>query len=195
MYHIYQTEGWVLGGINVGEANRYIDIFTRELGLVRGVAQGVRKLQSKLKFGLQDLTYGKFSLVKGREVWRIVGAEALTDFENTKHNKEKLALLAKIFLLVDRLIKGERKDAELFDDIYNAFKLVYRENLSSGEVDGLELVLVYRILHNLGYVSYDSSSASVIEVKDWNIKFLNIDKILRVKLLKQINEAIAHSHL
>jgi recombinational DNA repair protein (RecF pathway) len=152
-------------------------------------------LQSKLKFGLQDLSFGKFSLVKGREVWRIVGAEESQVFEEIKKDKERLALTAKIFSLIDRLIKGERKDTELFDDIYNAFILINKEELSSDEFSGLELILVYRILHDLGYVSYDSSSAQLVEFKEWERGFLNVDKSLRAKLLKQINDAIAHSHL
>ncbi len=33
-HHIYQTEGVILGGFNVGESNRYLYVFTRELGLI-----------------------------------------------------------------------------------------------------------------------------------------------------------------
>ena len=74
LHHIYHTEGFVLSGQSVGEANKYFRIFTKDFGMVGAMAQGIRLLQSKLRYSLQDYSYSKISLVRGKQVWRIVGA-------------------------------------------------------------------------------------------------------------------------
>ncbi|HFC76631.1 MAG TPA: hypothetical protein ENJ27_00135 [Candidatus Moranbacteria bacterium] len=71
MHNIYNTEGIVLSSFGVGEANKFFHIFTRELGLIQATAQSVRELKSKNRYGLQDFSVSDFSLVRGRDIWRI----------------------------------------------------------------------------------------------------------------------------
>lgn len=71
MYNIYNTDGIILKSFNIGEADKFFLIFTRELGLIEAIAQGIRKIESKNRYGLQDFSVSNISLVRGREVWRI----------------------------------------------------------------------------------------------------------------------------
>jgi DNA repair protein RecO (recombination protein O) len=57
MHHIYHTEGFILSSRNVGEANKILTIYTREIGFVKALAQGVRLVKSKLRFALHDFSY------------------------------------------------------------------------------------------------------------------------------------------
>jgi recombinational DNA repair protein (RecF pathway) len=61
---IYTTEGFILKSVNFGEANKYFFIFTREFGLIKTAAQGVRHLQSKLRYGLTDYSLAQVSVVR-----------------------------------------------------------------------------------------------------------------------------------
>ncbi|MCE9517782.1 recombination protein O N-terminal domain-containing protein, partial [Candidatus Nomurabacteria bacterium] len=71
MHHIYHTKSFVIGSYNRGEANKILVLYTREMGLVRAVAQGIRLNKSKLRFGLQDFSYASVDLVRGRDIWRV----------------------------------------------------------------------------------------------------------------------------
>ncbi|MDO8493352.1 MAG: DNA repair protein RecO [bacterium] len=195
MYHIYQTNGWILGSINVGEANRFLDIFTSELGLVRGMAQGVRKINSKLRYGLQDYSFGKISLVKGKQFWRVVGAEKVDDFNSIYADKNKYRLMCRIFSLLKRLIKGEEKDADIFEEVSCAVKFMAEHELSKEALSSLEIILVFRILHKLGYVGRDGELNHLTDFSDWDTSQLSLDNTKRSLLLKQINNSLAHSHL
>ena len=86
MHNIYHTEGIILESKNFGEAGRYYSIFTRELGMVYASAQGVRKMSSKLRFILQDLSYINIDLVQGKDFWRITSASKTNELE--KINKQ-----------------------------------------------------------------------------------------------------------
>ena len=114
-HHIYKTEGFVLGSVNIGEANQYLSLFTKDLGLVKATARSVREERSKLRYSLQHFSYSSFSLVRGRNVWRITGAqEKYNIFHDCKGDKEKQQMLARLFSLLQRLLAGEEKNEHLF---------------------------------------------------------------------------------
>ena len=195
MYHIYQTDGWILGGVNVGEANRFLDLFTSELGLVRAMAQGVRKLNSKLRYGLQDYFFVRVSLVRGRDFWRIMNVERLNDFNWIYKDREIFRMICRIFSLLRRLVIGEGNDAVIFEDINLAIKLIDENDLSRDEKRAIEVILVFRILQRLGYVGRDSRLNYLADFSRWEVPLFKIDNLTRSLVLKQINSSLMHSHL
>ena len=66
-HYRYKTEAFILGSISTGEANRFIDIFTKELGRIRATARSVREERSKLRFSLQDFSISKIGRASCRE--------------------------------------------------------------------------------------------------------------------------------
>ncbi|MBI3633608.1 MAG: DNA repair protein RecO [Candidatus Vogelbacteria bacterium] len=179
----------------MGESNRYLDLFTEDFGLVRGIAQGVRKLESKLRYGLQDLSYSKLSLVKGREVWRIVNVEKLNVFDQIVKDKKRVELTSRIFSLVRRLVRGEEKDSELFNDVNSALFLMATNDLVDKDLKNFEAVLVYRILHRLGYIPESLQLSPVVIFDEWRLESFNIDSYVRTAMVRQINDSLLHSHL
>src|SRR3989344_3491573 len=71
--HIYTTEGIVLSRSVFGEANLAVSLLTKTYGRITARARGARAMSSKLRFGLEPLSVGAFSLVKGTGGWRLVG--------------------------------------------------------------------------------------------------------------------------
>lgn len=138
-YHIYTTRGLVLSQRGVGEADRIYKILTRDLGLVRARALGVRKEVSKLRGALEPYTLAAVSLVRGKEHWRITSAESLKKVPY----KESIA---RPFILLDKFIQGEAANSELFDAI--------EETIFARETNEemREIRIVSRILFNLGYL-------------------------------------------
>jgi hypothetical protein len=129
---IYQTEGIVLGKKDFGEAERMYNIYTEKFGMIQAMAQGVRYLKSKLKYNLDLFTFGNFSLIAGRDFWRI------TDAEEIKSNKKNIRIAN--FLM--RMIRGEEKNDFIWQKIKKFF-------LSGGD----EIETMAEILHNLGYMA------------------------------------------
>ena len=56
---------------SIGEANRIYTIMTRDLGLVRAMATGVRKETSKLRGNIEPFSLASISFVKGKNYWRL----------------------------------------------------------------------------------------------------------------------------
>lgn len=154
MHHKYHTEALVISGIATGEANRYLTLYTRELGMVRAVAQGVRKIESKLRYSLQDITYAEVELVRGRDVWRITSARPRRTFPVHTLSAPVKTVFGNLTRLIIRLMPGEEGNSALFDTVIAGFERLVDEP-DQAVARGVEYVTVLRILHHLGYLSAD----------------------------------------
>jgi recombinational DNA repair protein (RecF pathway) len=83
-------------------------------------------LKSKLRYNLAKFGFVHVVLVRGKEIWRLTGAEKISEYENIFSDKEKTRALARVFSLLRRFIRGEGSQAQLFADLENA--LVWLEN-------------------------------------------------------------------
>src|SRR5574341_1715162 len=54
-----RSEAIVIGGHSLAEADRIIPFYTRDLGMVRAVAQGARRLRSRFGGSLELFTHGQ----------------------------------------------------------------------------------------------------------------------------------------
>ena len=154
MYRIYTTDAFVLECEPAAEASRRITLFTEELGLLRAHAQGVRLLPSKLRAGLQTLHQSSVSLVRGREVWRVTSAVA----HSTKSlPSEARGTWARVLAFVERLVRGEEQDGELYRILAGTSSLLQEENFSEKELRLCEAVTIVRMLDHLGYVGQRES--------------------------------------
>lgn len=138
-YHIYTTKGIILSERPLREADRVYQILTRDLGLVRATALGVRKEASKLRGSLEPVMLATVSLVRGKEYWRITSALSMKKVKPFPGILRPLALL-------EKLVQGEARHPELFDAIE-------KELLSSEEKSEMrEIKFVAKILFHLGYL-------------------------------------------
>ncbi len=166
-YHIYTTEGLVLSARPLREADRVYSILTRDLGLVKATALGVRKEASKLRGLIEPVTLAKVSLVKGKEYWRITSAEQIKAIAALPEILRPLSLL-------EKMVQGEAAHPELFDTLEKGLNEML--SLSRGEI-GSEEQFVAQILYHLGYLKEAD---------------LTLDK---KELVHAINEGLQASHL
>jgi DNA repair protein RecO len=192
-HHVYQSPAFVLGGTNVGDANKFIDLFTRELGLVKAAAQSVRAERSKLRYSLQTYTYGDVSLVRGKEVWRVTGAvEDFNIYHKLKSDKQKFVLFHNVTLLLRRLIQGEEQNKYIFDVLSSFVEELIDEKSEIERLKGIEYITVLRILYSLGYIKKKGDLYESVEYMNEDV-----EKIYkgREETLAEINCALKRSHL
>lgn len=192
MHHIYHTHGFILSSRNVGEANKMLTIYTREMGLVRAVAQGIRLNKSKLRFTLQDFSYVNIDLVRGKEIWRVTSARHISSFPLARSNSFSLILMTRVSKLLERLCVGESPNENIFDDFIQALYLLDNENISSQSREALELHLVLRIMNSLGYIG-DSDILSKYLSSPFGYDKTEILLKERQSIIAHINKALSES--
>lgn len=194
MHHIYHTEAFILKSRNVREADKVITLYTKEFGLIRATSQGIRKLSSKLRFTLQDYVYCRVDLVRGREVWRVTSATLLDPLISIHQNPELFRIQKSIFLLMSKLIIGEQTNEQLFDDLLRGLQFLNTDQMSLERARAVELCLVLRVLHRLGYVSDIASLANYLTGSFIPEAILS-SELPQESIVFEINRAIRESQL
>ena len=194
MHHIYHTHGFILGSRNTGEANKMLSIYTREMGLIRAMVQGIRYHKSKLRFSLQDFYYAKIDMVRGKDIWRVTSATNINSFPYARGEKESLLLIARVSKLLERLCGGEESNQKIFDDFIQALYLLDDKNLRNNQREAIELHMVLRIMNSLGYIG-DSKILANYLVTDFNDDLIEDLLKERQSIIAHINKALNESQL
>lgn len=195
----HETKAVVIEARDAGEASRELTLFTRECGLVRARAQGVRELGSKLRYALQKGSFSFVSLLCGRNGWRIIDAHGAPAADHVHEDGE---LAARIFSLLPRFLGEEEPYRELFDDVESALAFVRQNSHSQEERLDFEIILVLRVLYRLGYFPREASvpdaenfTAQVFSSSDWNELMRAFVSEKREYYIKAINESFRESQL
>lgn len=79
-----------LKSYNLSEADKIIVMYSKEKGLIKGVAKGLKKTTSKLGGRMDMLVANKLMINKGKTLDTICQAEALNTFFNLRNDMDKL---------------------------------------------------------------------------------------------------------
>ncbi|MDE2038231.1 MAG: DNA repair protein RecO [Patescibacteria group bacterium] len=193
MYAIHTTEGFVIGSAPYGEAGKIVSLLTRDFGLVSAVAQGIRLERSKLRYHVQDLSFGSFSLVRGKEFWRLTSASPSAAPARPPHPAGR-ALLARVAALLRRLLHGEGADPGLFECVDACARTLAAGGIGAdGRLETLESVTVSRILRALGYIAAGPDAGA----EPAGLGPADLDRLSakRAEMNREINRALKASHL
>ena len=193
MHHIYHTEGIILGSKNYGEAGKYYFIFTRDLGMIYASAQGVRKISSKLRFVLQEASYVKIDLVRGKDFWRITSASKTCLLDDISKNKISFLIFTNIGRLLKRLLTGESPNPNLFADLLSGLSFLEKVQ-SKIEAENIEVVIVLRVLNSLGYLGENEMLGNIVQSPFAEDLIFEAGKS-KNKILLEINRALHETHL
>ncbi len=201
MHNIHTTAGFVINSRPYGDAGNILNIFTRDLGLISVIAQGIRLEKSKLRYYTQEYSLGKYSFVRGKEYWRLTSANSILNFhlnniEDKKIHKLTHEIIARVALLLRRFLQGEEPQPELFDCV-ESFILYVQSNfdLDIHHISSLESLIVYRILSLLGYIGNDIEIDITIKQGPISISLLDLVTMKRKMINQHINKALQESHL
>ena len=193
MHHIYHTEGIILGSKNFGETERYYSIFTKNLGMIYASAQGVRKMSSKLRFMLQDFAYLKIDLVQGKDFWRVTNVSKTNKLEQIAKQSEHFVVFFNIARLLKRLLAGVEPNPALFLDLLNGL-FILEKSETKEELHNIEVIIVLRILNNLGYIGENETLQNIIKSPFEEDLIFEVSRS-RTKVLSAINKALKETHL
>ncbi len=195
-YHTHNTEAFVLTALPSGESSKYVYLFTKDLGLVGAHAQGVRDVKSKLRYALDNLSYSRVSLVRGKNSWRLTNAVPHKNFFlEFRDDQPKLILCANTLALIKKLVAGEEKNHKLFEILDSGFSFLERERLSSDNIKNVEAIFMLRILDNLGYLGDEAVLEQFVLGDAWSHEMLVEMERERRNAVFAINKSLEASHM
>lgn len=129
-----------LKSYSISEADKIIVMYSKEKGLIKGIAKGIKKTTSKLGGRMDMLVANKLMLNKGRNLDTICQAEALNTFFNLRNDMNKLFYAMYCSEIVANF--GIENDPNS-EEIYNLF-YAFLERISKAETKEQTMLSVLR---------------------------------------------------
>ena len=112
---VYKTEAVVLKQTPLGEADRILTLFAPDIGKVRAVGKGVRRVKSRLGGHLELLNLVDVSVYSGRNLDVIQEAQATRTFRGFKEDLPRLSKALYIAELVESVTAEWSASDALYD--------------------------------------------------------------------------------
>ncbi|MBI1799966.1 MAG: DNA repair protein RecO [Candidatus Eisenbacteria bacterium] len=114
---LVQSEGIVLKTYALGDTSRIVVVYTRDLGMVKMVAKGARKLPSRFGATLEPLSRSRFHFYhrSDRELHLLSKTDPLAAAGLKLADLARLAHAQAALELLDRLLWGDEPHPELYD--------------------------------------------------------------------------------
>lgn len=188
-YSTYTTKALVCGTWNRNTSDKSYLLFTREAGMLYAAARSARLEKSKQRYGLQDFSLIRVSLVKGKSGWRVGSVEPITNHYHQATNKAARGSVVKVYRTLRRFFSGEEASVELFDQIVEDLEVLGNE---FNDRSSIENIVQLRILYALGYVDKNQLPAVAKEVLTTELE-LSTETQKQVEVL--LDQAVASSQL
>src|SRR3954451_21998679 len=117
---VYRSKGIVLRSIRYGEADRILDLYTQDTGLVSAIAKGIRRTRSRFGGRLEPLSYVEFLAYEGRTLDTITQVEVLRSFRGVRENLARLEAAGGMVGAIRALSGGDEADRRVFNLLYHA---------------------------------------------------------------------------
>lgn len=110
-----KTSGIVLSGIKFKESSKILTVYTRELGKIKVLGQGVMKPKSKGIASTEVFAHSEFDIKKGKSFYYINSVYLIDSYHSIRNNMDTLFLGFYILELMDKTIHEEESNPILFD--------------------------------------------------------------------------------
>ena len=168
----FVTDAINLKAYNLSEADKIIVMYSKDKGLIRGVAKGVKKPKSKLGARMDLLVANKLMLYKGKNLDRICQAEALNTFHKTRQNMDKIFYSMYITEVVNNFgVEDDPCSKEIYELLYKVLdKISNAENSIEIMISVIKFQLKMMQISGLG-VELDNCLCCGEPIKDENMYF------------------------
>jgi DNA repair protein RecO (recombination protein O) len=124
MFTTYRTQAVVLGRKNINEADSLIYFFTREFGLLKVLGKSIRKISSKLKYGVQDFNFCEIEFVRGKKFKILTDIYSIKNFPEIEKDLKKKKLCHFICDSFVEFVKEPEKDPKLWNLLIFSLQMV-----------------------------------------------------------------------
>ena len=121
----YVTEAINLKSYNLNDADKIVVMYSKDNGLIKGVAKGIKRPKSKLGARMDLLVANSLQLLKGRSMDTIIQAQTLNNFKKSREDIDKLMFSSYISELVMNLGEGsEGISKDIYELLYKALNRI-----------------------------------------------------------------------
>lgn len=143
------VEGIVLKERLSGETDKFIDVLTKESGVLEISVKGARKINGKSGSSAQLFAYSRFCLDQRRNIWCLNSAEPIHIFYDLRNSLTKISLASYFAEIMRFCIGDEKQNGDIMRLMLNS--LHFLENGQRSEAL-LKALFELRLMSEIGYM-------------------------------------------
>lgn len=144
-----KVQGIVLKGINLGESDKIITVYTDALGKIDIVAHGARKPKSKFMASTQPFCYCEYVIFKGKNLYTLSDSAIIDSFQTILQDLVKLAYGSYFLELIDVLNEKENKNVSILALILKTLYLLIHDDI---DIKLLRFAFDFKAISLCGYM-------------------------------------------
>lgn len=115
-----QTPGLIIKETNVGENDKLLVILTKDHGIIRAFADGVRRMKSKNSAATSLLCYANFTLYQNKDTYKVSDSSPIELFFELRYHLEELSLAQYFCEMAIKLTPEEFEPTEILRLLLNS---------------------------------------------------------------------------
>ena len=147
-----KARGIILSSRPLGEADRIVSLFGRELGRLDAVVKGVRRTKSRWGGRLEPFGVVDLVLFRGRTLYTITAAQLVAAFPHIREDREAMAAAALACEAVAGLFGEEEANERVFNLLARSLTEIDRGFAGPARRAPLVLGVLMKLLHEAGYL-------------------------------------------
>jgi len=191
----YTTEAFILREYERDENDMVYKVWTRDFGIIFVLARSIRKITAKLRMVIKKNDFVLITVVKGKDVWRLTGAEEYKKNTNVGDGDWQFKAKKIIGEAINKLIEEKKTYKKLFDRLESIF--VEEENYKSFsliDINKFKILITYIVLVDTGYADARGIGAKDLEeyktfsMKDFYTYFILNEKEVKAQVVNALKE-------
>lgn len=150
LFH-HRTQGFVFKKEDKSDADRVFSVFSLDFGRLEITAKGIRKIESKLRGGIEIFSLSEIEFVEGKHQKTLTDAVFIEKFKNISENQDKFKTALKIGDVLDNFILGQEEDEPVFNLLLSTFNKLNEPEASPQKIQLVYYYFVWNFLSILGY--------------------------------------------
>jgi len=162
----YKVQGYIIRKQDSREYDKFFTLYTRELGKIRVIAQGVKKISSKLSGNLELLHHVFCTIAKGKQIDRITTVDILTRHEPIKDDIKKLICALYCLDVADHLIQDNQQDLQIYELMGEMLDVIAEHSSKQAPCIADAFLIKFRMLCGYGLPKRSSGLESLFSEKN-----------------------------
>lgn len=147
----YRTEGIILGAKDRGEADRSFTIYTKDFGKLELWAISERKINSKLRGGLEKLSLSDIEFINGRSKKTLTDSSLKQRYPVIRSDLHRLRTAIRMGETLDQATSREERDEAAWHLLLESFSYLNNPQFPAASLKLLYYYFFWNLFSHLGW--------------------------------------------
>lgn len=147
---LYKAEGIILSRRNIGEADRIVTVFTKEYGMLRLMAKGIRRVKSRRAPHLEVFTRCQLMIHKGGTLDSITEVSPIEMYDDIRSDLSRISIAYLYCELISVLLGQSQEHTDIYNLLADALGVLNSSDSERRQMASREFTL--ELLWRLGFL-------------------------------------------